>query len=128
MTIRTCSAALILALSCSGPRSGGLSAAPTTGALAVLLRAYREAPSPARRGAVVAYLARNPKDAALANLALGITAYEQKNYTDAIAELKPVQGKLGPLADYAAYYLAAARVESDDFDVTGADLTPAHRN
>jgi soluble lytic murein transglycosylase len=93
-----------------------------------LLRAYREAPSPARRGAVKAYLARNPKDAALANLAFGITAYEQKNYADAIAELKPVQGKLGPLADYAAYYLAAARVESDDLEVTGAELAPAHRN
>ena len=101
---------------------------PSTGALAILVRAYREAPSPARRGAVAAYIAGHPKDAALANLALGIAEYEQKNYAGAIAELKPVQGKLAPLADYAAYYLALARVEANDFEVTGADLAAAHRN
>ena len=92
------------------------------------MRAYREAPSTARRGAVAAYIAGHPKDAALANLALGIAEYEQKNYAGAIAELKPVQGKLAPLADYAAYYLALARVEANDFEVTGADLTAAHGN
>ncbi len=111
MTIRICSAALILAL-----WSSGLDAVPATGALAILVRAYREAPSPARRGAIAAYIAGHPKDAALANLALGIAAYEQKNYAGAIAELKPVQGKLAPLADYAAYYLALARVEANDFE------------
>ena len=123
MTIRTCSAALILALWYSG-----LSAAPPSGSLAILLRAYREAPSPARRTAIAAYIAGHPKDAALANLAMGIAAYEQKNWTEAVADLKPLQGKLAPIADYAAYYLAAARVESNDFEVTSADLAPAHRN
>jgi soluble lytic murein transglycosylase len=123
MTIRICSAALILALWCNG-----LDAAPVTGALAILVRAYREAPSPARRGAVAAYIAGHPKDAALANLALGIAEYEQKNYAGAVAELKPVQGKLAPLADYAAYYLALARVEANDFEVSGPDLAAAHRN
>ena len=123
MTIRTCSAALILALSCSS-----LGAAPAAGSLATLARAYRESPSPARRSALTTYLAGHPKDAALVNLALGITAYEQKNYAAAIAALKPLQGKLAPIADYSAYYLAAARVESNDLDVTSADLAATHRN
>jgi soluble lytic murein transglycosylase len=123
MTIRTFSAALILALSYSG-----LGAAPAAGSLAMLARAYRESPSPARRSALSAYLAGHPKDAALVNLALGIAAYEQKDYPAAIAALKPLQGKLAPIADYSAWYLAAARVESNDFDLTPADLAATHRN
>src|ERR1019366_6951558 len=122
MTIRTCSAAIILALSYS------LCGAPATGSLAILVRAYRESPSPARRAAIVSYIAGHPKDAALANLALGIAAYEQKNYPAAIAGLKPLEAKLAPVADYVAYYLAAARVDSNDFEVTAADLAPARRN
>ena len=123
MTIRTCSAALILALSYSG-----LGAAPAAGSLAAVARAYRDSPSPARRSALASYLAAHPKDAALVNLALGITAYEQKEYPAAIAALKPLQAKLAPIADYSAYYLAAARVESNDLDVTSADLAATHRN
>lgn len=123
MTIQTCSAALILALSYSS-----LGAAPAPGALALLVRAYRESPSPLRRSAVTAYIAGHPKDAALANLAMGISAYEQKNWAEAIAGLKPLQGKLAPIDDYTAYYLALARVESNDFDVTAADLAAARRN
>ena len=122
MTIRTCSAALILALWYSS-----LCAAPATGALAILVRAYRESPSAARRGAVATYIAGHPQDAALASLGLGIAEYEQKNYAEAIVELKPAQGKVAPIADYAAYYLAAARVESNDFEVT-ALLAAARRN
>src|ERR1039457_245625 len=94
MTIRTCSAALILALWHSS-----LCAAPATGALAILVRSYRESPSPARRNAIASYIAGHPKDAALGNLALGIAAYEQKNYPAAIAGLKPLQDKLAPIAD-----------------------------
>jgi soluble lytic murein transglycosylase len=91
------------------------------------VRAYRESPSPARRGAIGSYIAGHPRDAALANLALGIAAYEQKNYPAAIALLKPLQGKLAPIDDYAAYYLALARVESNDFEVT-ALVAAARRN
>ncbi len=123
MTIRTCSAALILALSYSS-----LGAAPAAGSLATLARAYRESPSPARRSALTSYLAGHPKDAALVDLALGITAYEQKDYTAAIAALKPLQGKLAAIADYSAYYLAAARVESNDLEVSATDLAATHRN
>src|SRR5450759_2287305 len=127
MTIRTCSAPLILALwYSSGFNSIG--AAPITGSLAILVRAYRESPSPARRGAIASYIAGHPKDAALANLALGIAAYEQKNYPAAIAGLNPLQGKLPPIDDYAAYYLALARVESNDFEVAAALLAAARRN
>ena len=122
MTIRICSAAIILALSYS------LCGAPATASLAILVRAYRESPGPARRAAIVSYIAGHPKDAALVNLALGIAAYEQKNYPAAIAGLKPLAAKLAPIADYVAYYLAAARVESNDFEVTAADLAPARRN
>ena len=99
-----------------------------SGTLAILVRAYRESPSPARRGAVVAYIAGHPNDAALAHLALGIAEYEEKNYAAAIAQLKPLKGKLAQIGDYTAYYLAAARVESNDFEVTAADLAAARRN
>jgi soluble lytic murein transglycosylase len=90
--------------------------------------AYRESPSPARRNAIVSYIARHPKEAALGNLALGIAAYEQKNWAAAIARLKPLEGKLAPIDDYAAYYLALSRVESNDFGVTAEDLAAARRN
>ena len=123
MTIRTCSAALILGLCYSS-----LGAAPAAGPLAILVNAYRESPSPARSGAIVSYLAGHPKEAALGHLALGIAAYEGKNWAAAIAALKPLQGKLAPIDDYAAYYLALARVESNDFDVTAEDLAAARRN
>src|ERR1017187_5032556 len=122
MTIRTCSAALILGLWYSS-----LGAAPVAGSLGILVSAYRESPSPARHNAIVSYIAGHPKDAALANLALGIAAYEQKNWAAAIAGLKPLQGKLAPIDDYAAYYLALARVESNDFEVT-ALVAAARRN
>ncbi|MCU1237762.1 MAG: Lytic transglycosylase, catalytic [Candidatus Solibacter sp.] len=123
MTIRTCSATLILALSCSLP---GAPAASSM--LAVMVRAYRESPTPARRTAVTAYLASHPEDAALGNLAFGIAAYEQQNWSDAIAALKPLPGKLPKIADYAAYYLAAARVEVEDYSGIAASLEPTHRN
>ena len=123
MTIRTCSAALILGLWCSS-----LGAAPVAGPLGTLVSAYRESPSPARRNAIVSYIARHPKEGALGNLALGIAAYEQKNWAAAIARLKPLQGKLAPIDDYAAYYLALSRVESNDFGVTADDLAAARRN
>jgi soluble lytic murein transglycosylase len=126
MTIRTCSAALIPALWCS-TWFNSIGAAPVAGSLAILVRAYRESPSAARRGAIATYVAGHPRDATLANLALGIAACERQDYPAAIAWLKPLQGKLGPIDDYAAYYLALARVESKDFDVTPL-LAAARRN
>src|SRR5207237_765516 len=51
-------------------------------------------------------------------LSLGVAAYDRKDYPEAIRNLKSVQAHLPTLADYVAYYLAAARLESKDF--TGA--------
>src|SRR3954452_4079573 len=115
MTIRTCSRALILALWYSS-----LGAAPATGMLAALVRSWRESPTPARRAAIASYIDTHPKDAALANLALGVGAYEQKNWPAAIAALKAAQGKLPAIADYTSYYLAAARLEAEDFEISSA--------
>jgi soluble lytic murein transglycosylase len=80
-----------------------------------LVRAWRESPTPAHRVAVTAYSGAHPNDD-LALLALGIGSYEQKDYPAAIAALSKLQGKLPKLADYTTYYLAAARVESNDDD------------
>src|ERR1035437_6031232 len=91
MTIRPCSAAIILALSYS------LCGAPATGSLAILVRAYRESPSPVRGAAIVSYAGRHPKDAALANVALGIEADEQKNSPAATAGQKPLEANLAPV-------------------------------
>src|SRR5215472_12496393 len=102
---------------------------PPPSGLGSLVRAYRETPSAARRAAVEAYAAAHARETSgsLARLALGVGDYEQKNYAAAIAELKPLPAKLPQIADYVAYYLGAARVESDDFEGVGADLAAAHR-
>ena len=103
---------------------------PKPGSLAALVRAYREAPSPARRTAVEAYAAAHTKDTSggLARLALGVVAYEQKDYPAAIENLKPLAAKLPQIADYPAYYLAAARVEADDVAGVTQNLVPTHRS
>ena len=95
-------------------------ALPTT--LAAMVHAYREAPSAPKRAAIESYATVHPKDAAVVRLALGITAYEAKDYATAIASLQKAQPKLAPIADYVVYYLAAARVESKDLDGIPAAL------
>ena len=94
----------------------------------MLTRAYRESPTPSRRAAIAAHVVTHPEDAPLANLALGITAYEQKSWAAAITALKPLSAKLPKIADYAAYYLAAAQVENNEFAGVGAELVPAYGN
>ena len=122
MTIRTCSAKIILALWCSA------APAATPSGLAILAHAYRESPTPAHRAAVQTYVAGHPAEAPLANLAMGISAYEQKNFAGAIALLAPVAAQLPRIADYAGYYLAASRVESGDFAPVPKDAAAAHQN
>ena len=56
----------------------------------------------------------------LSRLAAGVQAYERKDYAAAIASLQGLETRLPKLADYAAYYRAAAEVESK----TGGDVTP----
>lgn len=115
----------------SGPAAkrtpAGAKAAATahSAALAELVRAYREGPSAPRRAAIEAYAASHPKEAPLARVALGIALYEAKDYAGAIVSLKKVP-KLAPIADYQAYYLAAARVESKDLEGVAPDLRPVY--
>src|ERR1035438_7288075 len=61
--------------------------APQVQGLAGLVRAWRAAPSPAKRSAIEAWAAAHPKDTASAQLALGIGAYEQKDFAAAIAKI-----------------------------------------
>src|SRR5947209_338069 len=131
MTIRTCLAKHILALCFI---SGAMFAAGSR-ELAGLAQAYRDTPNPIRRAALASYGAAHQNDTTgpLARLALGVAEYEQKNYAEAIAALEPIQSKLPQIADYAAYYLAAARVELSDAAADAAmavaavnELSPVH--
>jgi soluble lytic murein transglycosylase len=113
-----------------GQVHAGLPPANSSG-LAGLARAYRESPTAGHRAALESYAAAHARDntGSLARLALGIAAYEQKDYSAAIAALQPIESKLNRIADYAAYYLAAARVDSDDAAIAAGaarDLAPAH--
>jgi soluble lytic murein transglycosylase len=63
----------------------------------------------------------------LGRLAAGIRAFEEKRYTAAISALAGLEEGLPKLADYAAYYRTAARVESGDGTVSGADLAATRR-
>jgi soluble lytic murein transglycosylase len=98
--------------------------APPAATLAAAVRAYRDTPSAAKRAAVESYAAAHPKEAPLAHLALGITSYEVKDYADAIESLKKV--RIAAIADYASYYLAAARVESKQYDGIAGGLSPVY--
>jgi soluble lytic murein transglycosylase len=104
----------------------GAAAAPPAD-LASLVRAYRDFPTPARRAAVGSYAAAHSKDTngALAQLALGVVAYEHKDYPAAIAALRKVP-KLSLIADYPAWYLAASRVELNDTAGISTGLAPTH--
>jgi soluble lytic murein transglycosylase len=107
----------------SGKRAAPKSLAPP----ASLVRAYRDAPTPAHRNAVESYANAHAKDAsgALARLGLGIAAYQQMDYATALASLKTVRDKLPKLADYTGYYLAATRAELKDAAGLAEDLAPA---
>jgi soluble lytic murein transglycosylase len=95
--------------------------------LASLVRAWRESPTAARRAAVESYAAAHSQDVSggLAQLALGVVAYEHKDYPAAIAALRKVP-KLSRIADYTAWYLAASRVESNDVAGIANDLAATH--
>src|SRR5438874_1603554 len=94
------------------------------GDLASVVRAYRQSPTPAHKAAVQAYAVTHPKEAALANLALGVAAFEQKDYPSAIANLK--RATVPQVADYAAYYLAAAHVEANELEGVAGEFAPTH--
>src|SRR5215471_13555535 len=64
--------------------------------LAALVKAYRNAPSMAQRARLERFASQHAKDqdGSLAWLALGITAFEQKDYDRAIRSLKTAQPRL----------------------------------
>ena len=61
-------------------------AAPQPTTLVAMVHALRETPSAPHRAAVEAYAAAHPKEAPLAHFALGIAAYETKDYAESITE------------------------------------------
>ena len=101
-------------------------AAPLPTTLAAMVRAYRETPSVPRRAAIESYATAHPKEAPLARLALGVAAIETRDFAGAIASLRKAQPALAPIADYIAYYVAAARVESKDLDGIAEGLRPVY--
>jgi len=141
MTMRNCLAKITLVLCCSLPAAlGAASPARKTASKAAakapakalsppasLVRAYRQAPTPAHRTAVEAYAHAHTQEisGSLALLGLGVAEYEQRDYASAIAVLKRARDRLPKLADYTGYYLAAARVELSDIDGLAKDLAPA---
>jgi soluble lytic murein transglycosylase len=139
MTIRTCSAKTIpvLWLSVAAAWLAPAAAPPKraasagTGGLTALARAWRESPTPARGAALEAFAKAHAAETAgaLARLALGITAYEQKDYAAALEHLKGLSARLPQIADYVAYYQAAARVEAaTELEDVGRGLAPIHRS
>jgi soluble lytic murein transglycosylase len=81
-----------------------------------LARAYRDSPTPARAKALAKFAASHKDvNGALAHLTLGVVSFEQKRFPDAILHLEAAQPRLPKLADYTAYYLAAAHAEAADY-------------
>jgi soluble lytic murein transglycosylase len=101
-----------------------LAAAPGSAAadLASLVRAHRQHPTAATRAAIQSYAVTHPKETAAAHLALGVAAFEQEDYPAAIASLS--RANIPQLADYTAYYLAAAKVEAKKNATVQVDLAP----
>jgi soluble lytic murein transglycosylase len=142
MTIRNCSAKIILVLWCSGicvaarphrakPKPKRAAApkavaapAPASAGLAGLVREYRQNPTPAGKSALLAWAASHPKDAMLAQFAFGIAVYEQKDFPAAMTALRKV--KLPAIADYTGYYLAASELEAKESASAAKSVQLAH--
>jgi soluble lytic murein transglycosylase len=84
--------------------------------LASLVKAYRDTPSVARRARIEQLASLHAKDqtGALAQLALGVASFEQKDYDRATRYLKAAQARLPKIEDYAVYYSASARLQAKD--------------
>ena len=82
--------------------------------LASMVKVYREKPSVARRTKIERFAAQHPKDqsGALAHLAVGVAALEQKDCSRAIPHLKAAAARLPKIQDYAVYYLASAELQA----------------
>lgn len=102
-------------------------AAQAPDSLTTLVRAYRHAPSPAGLATIKRYATLHPRESGQVDLALGVAAYEQTDYPEAIARLTPLAAKFPKIADYVAYYLAAAHEQAGDA-VTAAQLAPVRES
>ena len=91
-------------------------------------RVYRDSPTPARAKALDRF-ATSHKDVngALAHFTLGLAAFEQKRFPDAIVQFKAAQSRLSQLTDYTAYYLAASDVETQDFAAAVGEASAVRR-
>ncbi len=85
--------------------------------VAVLVKAYREGPTRARRTALERFATAHPKDqsGAAAHLALGAVAFDQKDYSSAVFHMNAAQARLPKLPDYPAYYSASAHNQAKEF-------------
>ncbi len=95
---------------------GALGAIPETSNLAPLVRGYRESSTPAGRAAIESYARAHSKESsgALAQFALGVALFENKDYAAAAQELAHARPQLPSVADYVTYYLAAAQMAQND--------------
>ena len=62
-------------------------------------------------------------DLALTNLGQGMNAYSSHDLTGAIQHLRAAQAKVPRLADYIAYYLGSAELQSGDPDAAARDFS-----
>ena len=102
---------------------GAIAAVPDAGNLAPLVRSYRESSTPAGRSAIEGYARTHAKEnsGALAQFALGVALFENKDYAGAAQELAHARPQLPAIADYVTYYLAAAQLAQGD--ASGAQST-----
>ncbi len=63
----------------------------------------------------------------LADLKAGAAALDAKKYPAAIAALEPTAKRLPKIADYAAFFLASAKVESGDYAAVAKTLDPVFK-
>jgi len=85
--------------------------------LEALVLAFRKNPTPANRAALLRFAAANPKsrDGALAVLAVAAADREKGQSGETAERLRSASSRLTLLADYVAYYLAAAAFDQRDF-------------
>ncbi len=102
-----------------------LPALAATSSLPALVKAYRDKPTAFRRAQIERFSAQHSKDSegALAQLALGVVSFEEKDYAHAIRSLTAARPRLQKIEDYTTYYLAAAQVQTKDENGVSEELT-----
>ena len=92
------------------------------------LKSYRDNPSLPAKDQIAVYAKLHAKDqsGSLAYFALGMTAFSQKNYTDAQQYLQAAQPQLPHLSDYIAYYIAQCKAQWNDDAGVASELAAIH--